>query len=97
MSSKADFTAKGRGGTVGMGVWGGSAEQLTAIPGRGKKEKVKPTAKEIMSSLDGKVVKLVTPIRGSVKPLSSAHTKALGQASLLPDMLEQQYVNMGYV
>jgi len=81
---------------IGMRVWTGGLDNNAAIhvpgqPTNGTSFRFRTDRMEILTHETGKVVQLVTPIRGSVKPLSSKHQAALRQAKLLPEDLEEQY------
>jgi hypothetical protein len=76
-----------------MRVWTGGLEDNTSlhVPGQGSPSGARGDQIELLTHDTGKVVQLITPIRGSVKPLSSKHQAALRQAKLLPEDLEEQY------
>jgi len=76
---------------IGMRVWTGGLDDNTALHLPGQPVNYRTDQAEILTHNAGKVVQLVTPIRGSVKPLSSKHQAALRQAKLLPEDLEEQY------
>ena len=76
---------------VGMGVWTGGADNHVAIPVPGEYQQRKQYQSSLLTHKTASVVQLITPIRGSVKPLSSKHVASLKQANLLPDDLEEDY------
>jgi hypothetical protein len=79
---------------VGIGVWkGGTSDHSTVpIPGQTLSIGYKREPEEsLLTHTSGSVIQLVTPIRGSLKPLSSKHRTALKQAKLLPEDLEEDY------
>ena len=89
-SLDAEVTVPGTQGSVGMGVWRGGLEAKNSVPMPGDGGKAGESLR-LLTRTSGSVVQLVTPIRGSVKPLSSKHKAALRQARLLPESLEEQY------
>ena len=76
---------------IGMNVWSGSLQDKSSMHVPGQYHILPTDSTELLTHTQGKVVQLITPIRGTAKPLSSRHKAALRDAKLLPEDLEEQY------
>lgn len=88
-------TASGNKGNknkkIGLGVWGGEFSDHDVVLKNDTTDRAEKISESYFTSTEAQVVQLITPTRGYAKPLSSHKAKALSQAGLLPEQLEEHF------
>lgn len=97
VATNASNNTKGRGSQqdkkIGIGVWGGDLSGHDVVPASSElqaRKKRTGVSDSHFTSDTAQVVQLVTPTRGYAKPLTSHKAKALAQAGLMPEQLEER-------
>jgi hypothetical protein len=81
---------------VGMGVWDGSLTSHATVLPVGDKNFHAGYPQELNTRDNANTIKLITPSRGALKPLSNFAKEALTQTELLPEALEKRYDVLSY-